>query len=83
LAVGAAAGEFAAPLLSHAAGAWADAVVRMAEVTPIGIEPYCRTLISFVAPSGEVVRVWLFTKTVGEGFSCCPWATRGGTCFEH
>jgi hypothetical protein len=35
LAVGAAAGEFAAPLLSHAAGAWADAVARMAEVIPL------------------------------------------------
>jgi D-arginine dehydrogenase len=66
------AGEFAAPILVNAAGAWADEVARMAGVTPIGIEPRRRTVISFAAPEGEDVRHWPFTKTVGEGFYLLP-----------
>ncbi|MFM7403931.1 MAG: NAD(P)/FAD-dependent oxidoreductase, partial [Erythrobacter sp.] len=66
------AGDFAAPLLVNAAGAWADALAHMAGVTPIGIEPRRRTVISFAAPEGEDVRSWPFTKTVGEGFYLLP-----------
>ncbi|MCZ8136898.1 MAG: FAD-dependent oxidoreductase [Porphyrobacter sp.] len=66
------AGDFAAPLLVNAAGAWADEVARMAGVQPIGIEPRRRTVISFAAPEGEDVRAWPFTKTVGEGFYLLP-----------
>lgn len=61
-----------APVLVNAAGAWADEVARMAGVTPIGIEPRRRTVISFAAPEGEDVRAWPFTKTVGEGFYMLP-----------
>ncbi len=67
-----AAGAYAAPLIINAAGAWADEVARMAGVTPIGIEPRRRTVISFAAPEGEDVRGWPFTKTVGEGFYLLP-----------
>jgi D-arginine dehydrogenase len=66
------AGDFAAPLIINAAGAWADAVARMAGVTPIGIQPRRRTVISFAVPEGEDVRRWPFTKTVGEGFYLLP-----------
>ncbi|MDP2130428.1 MAG: FAD-dependent oxidoreductase [Erythrobacter sp.] len=66
------AGAFTAPLLINAAGAWADEIARMAGVTPIGIEPRRRTVISFAAPEGEDVRAWPFTKTVGEGFYLLP-----------
>jgi D-arginine dehydrogenase len=61
-----------APLLVNAAGAWADEIARMAGVTPIGLEPRRRTVISFAAPEGEDVRAWPFTKTVGEGFYLLP-----------
>jgi D-arginine dehydrogenase len=67
-----AAGDFTAPLLINAAGAWADAIARMAGVTPIGIQPRRRTVISFAAPEGEDVRAWPFTKTVGAGFYLLP-----------
>lgn len=63
---------YAAPILVNAAGAWADAVAQMAGVTPIGLEPRRRTVISFAAPDGEDVRHWPFTKTVGEGFYLLP-----------
>ncbi|AUX70929.1 FAD-dependent oxidoreductase [Porphyrobacter sp. HT-58-2] len=66
------AGGFAAPLLVNAAGAWADEVARMAGVTPIGLQPRRRTVISFAAPADEDVRNWPFTKTVGEGFYLLP-----------
>lgn len=61
-----------APLLVNAAGAWADDIARMAGVTPIGLEPRRRTVISFAAPEGEDVRAWPFTKTVGAGFYLLP-----------
>lgn len=66
------AGSFAAPILVNAAGAWADEIARMAGVTPVGIEPRRRTVISFAAPEGEDVSHWPFTKTVGEGFYLLP-----------
>jgi D-arginine dehydrogenase len=66
------AGDFAAPILVNAAGAWADAIAQMAGVTPIGIEPRRRTVISFAAPEGTNVSAWPFTKTVGEGFYLLP-----------
>lgn len=61
-----------APILVNAAGAWADEIARLAGVTPIGIEPRRRTVISFAAPQGEDVSRWPFTKTVGEGFYLLP-----------
>ena len=66
------AGAYAAPILVNAAGAWADALARMAGVTPIGLEPRRRTVISFAAPEGRDVSAWPFTKTVGEGFYLLP-----------
>jgi D-arginine dehydrogenase len=66
------AGAFAAPILVNAAGAWADELARMAGVTPIGLEPRRRTVISFAAPEGVDVSGWPFTKTVGEGFYLLP-----------
>jgi D-arginine dehydrogenase len=66
------AGAFTAPILVNAAGAWADEIARMAGVTPIGLEPRRRTVISFAAPEGVDVSRWPFTKTVGEGFYLLP-----------
>lgn len=64
--------NYAAPVLVNAAGAWADVIAQMAGVTPVGIEPRRRTVISFAAPEGENVSAWPFTKTVGEGFYLLP-----------
>lgn len=66
------AGDFAGPVIVNAAGAWADMIARMAGVTPVGIEPRRRTVISFAAPEGDDVQGWPFTKTVGEGFYLLP-----------
>ena len=70
--IASAAGDFAAPVIVNAAGAWADEVARLAGAAPIGLEPRRRTVISFAAPEGVDVRPWPFTKTVGEGFYLLP-----------
>lgn len=38
-------GEYSADLLINAAGAWADNIAEMAQVTPIGITPYIRNMV--------------------------------------
>lgn len=39
-----AAGSFTAKIIVNAAGAWADQVAKMAQVRPLGIQPYRRTI---------------------------------------
>lgn len=46
------AGEFAAPVLINAAGAWADVVAGLAGARKIGLQPKRRTVIVFDAPAG-------------------------------
>lgn len=71
------AGEtYAAMRVVNAAGAWANGIAAMAGVTPIGIEPRRRTVISFDGPTDTDVSAWPFTKTIGEGFYFLPEGTR-------
>ncbi|MFZ1742676.1 MAG: FAD-dependent oxidoreductase [Pontixanthobacter sp.] len=65
-------GIFQAKRVINAAGAWADKIAEMAGVTPIGIRPLRRTIISFAAPEGQNVIDWPFTKTIGPGFYMRP-----------
>ena len=53
------AGEFAAPVVMNAAGAWADVVAEMAGVRQIGLVPKRRTAITFDPPAGEDVSTWV------------------------
>ena len=50
------AGDFTAPVLVNAAGAWADAVAVIAGARPLGIQPYRRTVVQLrtepPAPAG-------------------------------
>jgi len=46
------AGTFDATVLVNAAGAWADAVARMAGVAPIGITAYRRTMVQLATDPG-------------------------------
>jgi len=67
------AGEsYSAVRLVNAAGAWADAIARLAGIAPIGIQPLRRTIIRFAAPAGLDVSRWPFTKTVEDGFYMLP-----------
>ncbi|MDG1438800.1 MAG: FAD-binding oxidoreductase [Emcibacteraceae bacterium] len=47
-----AAGEFSAPVIINAAGAWVDEVARMAGVKEIGITPMRRTMVVINPPEG-------------------------------
>jgi D-arginine dehydrogenase len=64
--------SYATRVLVNAAGAWVDAVARIADVPPIGITPLRRTVITFDVPEGMDVSAWPFTKTVGPGFYIEP-----------
>jgi D-arginine dehydrogenase len=63
---------FSAPILVNAAGAWADAVARMAGVRPLGLEPKRRTIITFDAPPGTDLDRLPFAKTVGDELYFAP-----------
>lgn len=58
--------RFSAPILLNASGSWADEIARLAGVTPIGLEPKRRTIITFDPPAGSDVSGLPFTKTVGD-----------------
>ncbi|HEY1798271.1 MAG TPA: FAD-binding oxidoreductase [Stellaceae bacterium] len=52
------AGEFAAPLVVNAAGAWADVVAGMAGLPPVGLQPKRRTAMIVPAPAGFDTNHW-------------------------
>jgi D-arginine dehydrogenase len=61
-----------APIVVNAAGAWADAVARLANVRPLGLEPKRRTIITFDAPPGTDLEGLPFAKTVGDELYFAP-----------
>ena len=52
------AGDFSAPVVINAAGAWADEVGKLAGARPIGLEPKRRTAFLVDAPAGFDPRGW-------------------------
>jgi D-arginine dehydrogenase len=64
--------QFAAPIVVNAAGAWADAVARLAGIEPLGFEPKRRTIITFDAPGGTDLDRLPFAKTVGDELYFAP-----------
>lgn len=63
---------FESPILVNAAGAWADSVATFAGVTPIGLAPMRRTIITFDGPAGADLEGWPFAKTVGDELYFAP-----------
>ncbi len=62
-------GDFNAPLLVNATGAWADAVARQAGVATVGLQPMRRTALTLPAPAGHDVRAvrdWPLTIDIDE-----------------
>ncbi len=60
------AGEFSAPVLVNATGAWADVVAREAGVPTVGLQPKRRTALTIAAPAGHDTRAWPMTIDVDE-----------------
>ena len=52
------AGEFAAPVVINAAGAWADVVAERAGARRVGLQPKRRTVIAFPVPDGVDASQW-------------------------
>jgi D-arginine dehydrogenase len=67
-----AAGDFAAPVVINAAGAWCDKVGAMAGAGPIGLVPKRRTAFIFDPPPGTDIAKWPSVIDVGEEFYFKP-----------
>ncbi|MCP5088936.1 MAG: FAD-binding oxidoreductase [Rhodobacteraceae bacterium] len=61
-------GAFQARIVINAGGAWVDEVARLAGVTPLGFQPYRRSIARIPAPDGQDVRAWPMVHGVGD-----PW----------
>ncbi len=62
------AGDFAAPVLVDAAGAWADEIARLAGAAPVGLVPKRRTVVVFDPPEGVDPTPWPMVVDVDEQF---------------
>lgn len=66
------AGDFNAPIVVNAAGAWVDRVAALAGAAPIGIEPMRRTAALVDAPAGLEISTWPMTIDIDEQFYFKP-----------
>src|SRR5262249_59610822 len=66
------AGEFVAPVVVNAAGAWSEKVAAMAGAKPVGLVPKRRTAIVVELPNGADTRSWPAVDEVGYGCYCKP-----------
>jgi D-arginine dehydrogenase len=71
-----AAGEFVAPILVNATGAWADQVAVAAGVQPVGLAPLRRTAVLLPAPAGHDLTRWPMVIDAEEEFYFKPDAGR-------
>lgn len=70
------AGDFAAPILVNAAGAWADVIAGMAGARQVGLVPKRRTALIFDPPGDIRVDSWPATISVAEDWYFRPDAGR-------
>lgn len=66
------AGEFSAPILVNAAGAWADDVAELSGVRRIGLTPLRRTAVLIKPPSSWSIESWPLVMSQREGFYFKP-----------
>ena len=69
-------GDFSAPFVINAAGAWADALATLAGLPPIGLVPKRRTALTVAPPSDVDTTAWPMTLDVTETFYFKPDAGR-------
>jgi D-arginine dehydrogenase len=70
--VNTAGGVYRAPVVVNAAGAWADAVARMAGADPVGLVPKRRSAFLFAPPEGIASSHWPLFVDVRESFYIKP-----------
>ncbi|MQY12349.1 FAD-dependent catabolic D-arginine dehydrogenase DauA [Streptomyces sp. RB5] len=66
------AGEFAAPIVVNAAGAWADRVAALAGARPAGLTPRRRTAAIAALPPGTAAAGWPLVCDVADTFYAKP-----------
>jgi len=66
------AGVFRAPVVVNAAGAWADAIGRLAGAQALGLQPRRRSAFIFAPPAGLDVSRWPLTCGVAEDWYFKP-----------
>lgn len=64
--------EVAVEMVVNAAGAWADEIACLSGVTPIGLQPYRRSMARLPAPGGHDVRSWPMLFGAGESWYAKP-----------
>ena len=70
------AGDFVAPIVVNAAGAWCDVLAGLAGLPPIGLVPKRRTALTIAPPPGIDTGVWPMTGDIAETFYFKPDAGR-------
>ncbi|EQM67886.1 NAD(P)/FAD-dependent oxidoreductase [Pseudomonas solani] len=65
-------GEFSAPVLVNAAGAWCDGLAALAGVRPLGLQPKRRAAFIFAAPEGVDSHAWPALVSLDESFYFKP-----------
>lgn len=65
-------GDFTAPVLVNAAGAWVDEVAKLASVAPLGFQPYRRSMARIPAPGGHDVSAWPMMDGINEAWYAKP-----------
>lgn len=68
--------DYSARVVVNAAGAWADEIAALADVTPIGLQPKRRTAVTFDPPVELITEAWPICADVDEGFYFKPDAGR-------
>lgn len=66
------AGEFEAPVVVNAAGAWADSLAALAGLAPIGLRPMRRSAAILPPPAGHVIDGWPLFGSFAEDWYARP-----------
>jgi D-arginine dehydrogenase len=66
------AGDFTAPVVVDAAGAWCDEIAALAGAKPVGLVAKRRTAITFDAPADQDASAWPLAVGVAEDFYFKP-----------
>jgi D-arginine dehydrogenase len=65
-------GEFAAPVVINAAGAWGEVVGQLAGAAKIGLQPKRRSIAVIPPPNRYEIADWPMISDVGETWYCKP-----------
>ncbi len=69
-------GEFSAPVVINAAGAWADSIATLAGLKPLGIKPLRRTALLVDPPESMDISDWPLVVGINETFYFKPVANQ-------